>query len=127
MKSRITKSNLTFQRFFNVKIMNYSIEKQTHETCLDIDSKSILIFSHIFQISYSNTSIFFMTRSKRLRCHEIDAKSVISNLCVNISLRFLDKDESYAIVIEEVHIILDFSCEMIIDVELMKSKDMIII
>ena len=68
-----------------------------------------------------------MTRSKRLRCHEVDAKSVISNLCVNISLRFLDKDEFYAIVIEEAHIILDLSCEMIIDVELMKSKNMIII
>ena len=68
-----------------------------------------------------------MTRSKRLRCHEIDAKNVISNLCVNISLRFLNRDEFYAIVIEEVHVILDLSCEMIIDVELIKSKDMIII
>lgn len=105
--------------------MIYSRIEKSHQVCLNIEAKSILINKRIFKKCYSQIPKYVMLDNKRLRCKKVEG-SVTFNFCATILLRFKDDRGFFNIISTKTHLVLDLSCDMIIEVKLMKFNRMII-
>ena len=110
----------------NVTCIAYSFKKVFHDVCIDTDFESILISNSCAQKFYSEIENYLMLDNKRLRCTDIDAKSIIFIKCVDISIRFRTFNKIFVTIITTTHIVFDLKCDMILNVFTLKLHDMII-
>ena len=110
----------------NVTCIVYLFKKLFHDVCIDIDFEFILISNSCVQKFYSKIESCLMFDNKRLRCIDIDAKSIISIKCVDISIRFKIFNKIFVTINTTIHIIFELKCDMILNVFTFKLHDMII-
>ena len=118
---KTTKSNLNFQAYINIIITVYFHRKKLHQVCIDTETKSMLINENIFNKSYSRCSIYFMINNKRLRCRKVE-NNITLTLCAKISVSFKNDREHLRIILIEIHIVFNLSCDMIVKIKLLKSN-----
>jgi len=68
---------------------------------------------------------YFIIKNKQLRYKKID-KTIISILCVKILLRFKNNKNRIKIIIEEVYIVSNLLCDVIVKIKLLKFNRIII-
>ena len=90
---------------------------------VDINSNFFLMSKFCLQQSYSNLSIYSMTNQKKLKCIEIEIKFVITNKCVNVSMRFRNKNNNYVEIVTQIHVIFQLKCDIIFEIFIFKSND----
>ena len=110
----------------NVTCIVYSFKKVFHDVCIDIDFEFILISNSCVQRFYSKVESYLMFDNKRLRCIDIDAKSIIFIKCVDISIRFKNFNKIFVTINTTIHIVFELKCDMILSVFTFKSHDIII-
>ena len=110
----------------NVTCIAYLFKKLFYDVCIDIDFKFILISNSCAQKFYSKIENYLMFDNKRLRCIDIDAKSIISIKCVDISIRFKTFNKIFVTINTTIHIVFELKCDMILNVFTLKSHDIII-
>ncbi len=100
-------------------IICYSSINKLYILCFDINSKSILISEQTYQAFYFHILHYLITKNKRLKCKRID-EIVTFTLCAKIFLRLKNDKSRIKIVIEEVYIVFNLLCDVIIKIELLK-------
>ena len=110
----------------NVTCIAYSSKKISHDVCIDTNFEFILISNSCAQIFYSEVENYLMFDNKRLRCIDIDTKSIIFIKCVDISIRFKTFNKIFVTINTTIHIVLELKCDMILSVFTLKSHDIII-
>ena len=91
-------------------------KKFAHMICVDINSNFFLMSKFCLQQSYSNLFIYSMTNQKKLKCIEIEIEFVITNKCVNVSMRLRKKTNNYVEIVTQIHVISQFKCDMIFEI-----------
>ena len=109
-------NDFDFIRYTNIFCDVYFFDERTHFLCIDTDFDFFLIFRNCFQKIYSNFVIYTMTTNKRFRYNEIKIESIISNQCVFIFFRLQNQFEKFVIINNEMHIVFELFCDMIVDV-----------
>ena len=110
----------------NVTYIVYSFKKIFHDVCIDINFEFILISNSCVQKFYSKIKNYLMFDNKRLRCIDIDAKSIIFIKCVDISIRFKIFNKIFVTINTMIYIVFELKCDMILNVFTFKSHDIII-
>ena len=60
-----------------------------------------------------------MINNKRIKYKKID-ENVISTLCIKIFMKFKNNRNYFKIIINKIYIIIEFFCDIIIKIEMMK-------
>ena len=107
----------------NVTCYAYFKKKLVHMICVDIDSSFFLMSKFCLHQNYSNLFIYSMTNQKKLKCIEIEIEFVITNKCVNVSMRFRNKNNNYVKIVIQIHVISQLKCDMIFEIFILKSND----
>jgi len=108
-----------------VSITCYFNISKSYILYFNINSKFILINERTYQAFYAYILHYFMTKNKRLRCKRVD-EIVTFTLCAKIFLRLKNDKSRIKIIIEETHIVSSLSCDIIIEIELLKFNRIII-
>jgi hypothetical protein len=128
-------SNLTTTIIKDLRFKNYiNMLKNTHllndtkiELCYDTSSDSSLVFIDIVIFYYSNLSIYQIRDDQKIRCQDVETKRLKSDICIELSIRILIIEDQYVILKREFHIMSQLSCNIIIEIDIMKSFDIVFV
>ena len=109
-----------------ITCINYLKDNKAYEFCFNFDIKVLLINKNSLLNNYLNIITHKMTRNLRLRCKNIKEEFEILNEYVKIFINLRNINEKIVIIIKEVHVINNLSCELLIKNNIMKSFNVII-
>jgi hypothetical protein len=95
------------------------------ELCYDTSSDSSLVFIDIVIFYYSNLSIYQMRGDQKIRCQDLEIERLKSDICIELSIRILIIEDQYVILKKEFHIMSQLSCKIIIEIDIIKSFDIV--
>ena len=124
--SQKNQKELNFMKYTLVVCINYLDIDLQHDFYFNFNIEVFLINRASLQKNYSNISVQKMINELRLRCKEIKEEHEISNDFVKIliTLRNLKKDK--IITIEEVYVMNNLSCDLLISNDIIKFFKVII-
>ena len=113
-------------KYTSITCINHLKDDKAHEFCFNFDIEVSLINKNSLLNNYLNIATHKMTWNLHLRCKNIKEEFKILNEFVKILINLRNTNEKIVIIIKEIHVVNNLSCELLIKNDIMKSFDVII-